>query len=165
MAEFADTLKALQEEGKTSLGRLIMPVYRAFNVMAQEKYTMRGHAGLTTAHTLLLANLDADGTRIVTLADRIGTTKQFTGRLVHQLAERNYILMEPDPVDKRAVKVRITPEGLQFFEDACAVKTEIEDMFKAIIGTDQLELIISALQKLSAAYSGYQTTGDISTDN
>src|SRR5437667_3997414 len=100
-------LKALQQEGKNSLARLMLPLYRAFNALAQEKYAARGHAVLTTAHTLLFANMDSDGTRIVTLAERMGTTKQFTGRLVHQLDQRHYLTTEPDPSDRRATIVRI----------------------------------------------------------
>jgi DNA-binding MarR family transcriptional regulator len=152
-------LKSLQAEGKTSLARLILPLYRAFNALAQEKYAARGHAGLTTAHTLLFAALDPEGTRIVTLAERMGTTKQFTGRLVHQLDERHYLTTEPDPSDRRATIVKITPDGLRFFADACAVKTEIEDMFKAIAGEENLALRMSTLEKLASAFSVYQTVG------
>src|SRR5262245_46329898 len=131
-------LKRLQAEGRFSLARLILPIYRAFNALAQEKYAARGHAGLTTSHTLLFANLDENGTRIVTLAARMGTTKQFTGRLVHQLEEKRYVQTEADPQDRRATIVRATDDGMRFFADACAVKTEIEAMFTAIIGEDKL---------------------------
>lgn len=154
-------LKALQEEGKSSLARLILPLYRAFNALAQEKYAARGHAGLTTAHTLLFSSLDTEGTRIVTLAERMGITKQFTGRLVHQLAERHYLSTDPDPSDRRATIVKATPEGLQFFADACAVKTEIEDMFKAAVGEEHLVLFIATLEKLAAAFSAYEKVGSV----
>ncbi len=152
-------LQALKEEGKTSLARLILPLYRAFNALAQEKYAERGHAGLTTAHTLLFANLDEDGTRIVNLAERMGTTKQFTGRLVHQLDERHYVTTEPDPSDRRATIVRTTPEGLRFFADACVVKTEIENMFKAVVGEENLAILMGTLQKLASAFSAYEHAG------
>jgi DNA-binding MarR family transcriptional regulator len=152
-------LQALKEAGKTSLARQILPLYRAFNALAQEKYAERGHAGLTTAHTLLFANLDEEGTRIVTLAERMGTTKQFTGRLVHQLDERNYVTTTPDPSDRRATIVKFTPEGLRFFADACAVKTEIEDMFKAVAGEENLAMLMGTLQKLASAFSSYEHVG------
>ena len=152
-------LKALQEEGKSSLARLILPLYRAFNALAQEKYATKGHAGLTTAHTLLFANLDEDGTRIVTLAERMGTTKQFTGRLVHQLAEHAYLATEPDPADRRATIVTATPAGLQFFADACAVKTEIESMFTALVGEQQLAVLMATLEILASAFSAYEKAG------
>jgi DNA-binding MarR family transcriptional regulator len=153
-------LKALQQEGKTSLARLILPLYRAFNALAQEKYTARGHAGLTTAHTLLFANLDTEGTRIVTLAERMGTTKQFTGRLVHQLAERGYVNVEADPTDRRASIVNATQAGLQFFADACAVKTEIEAMFIAVAGEKRLAMLMDTLETLASAFSAYEKAGN-----
>ena len=159
MANQEIDLKALQEEGKVSLARLILPLYRAFNALAQEKYAARGHAGLTTAHTLLFANLDENGTRIVSLAERMGTTKQFAGRLVQQLAERGYLQTEPDPADRRATIVRATPEGLHFFADACAAKNEIEAMFVAVAGKEQLAALMETLQKLAAAFSAYEKVG------
>jgi DNA-binding MarR family transcriptional regulator len=154
-------LKRLQEDGKHSLARLILPIYRAFNALAQEKYAERGHAGLTTSHTLLFANLDEGGTRIVTLAARMGTTKQFTGRLVHQLEEKRYLQTEPDPQDRRATIVRATEAGLVFFADACAVKTEIEAMFTSIVGEEKLAGLMEALQKLSEAFASYETVGSV----
>ncbi|MEP7284870.1 MAG: MarR family transcriptional regulator [Chloroflexota bacterium] len=152
-------LKALQQEGKNSIARLMLPLYRAFNALAQEKYAARGHAGLTTAHTLLFGVLDVEGTRIVTLAERMGTTKQFTGRLVHQLHEHNYVSVEPDASDRRAMIVKATPEGLQFFADACAVKNEVEGMFKAVVGEEHLTTLIGTLERLAEAFSTYQNVG------
>ena len=154
-------LKALQQQGKQSLARLLLPLYRAFNALAKEKYAERGHAGLTTAHTLLFANLDEDGTRIVTLAERMGTTKQFTGRLVHQLEEHGYIRTAPDPSDRRATIVTITPQGLQFFADACAVKDEIEGQFRAIAGEENLALLFATLEKLRNAFAAYEYAGSV----
>jgi DNA-binding MarR family transcriptional regulator len=89
----------------------------------------------------------------------MGTTKQFTGRLVHQLDERHYLTTEPDPSDRRATIVKITPEGLQFFADACAVKTEIEDMFIAVAGKENLMMLMGTLQKLATAFSAYGNAG------
>ncbi|HLY25709.1 MAG TPA: MarR family transcriptional regulator [Aggregatilineales bacterium] len=152
-------LKSLQQQGTQSLARLMLPLYRAFNAMAQEKYAQRGHAGLTTAHTLLFGNLDEEGTRIVSLAERMGTTKQFTGRLVHQLEEHGYIRTTPDPSDRRATIVTATPEGLHFFADACAVKDEIEGQFKAIAGEENIALLFTTLEKLASAFSAYESVG------
>jgi DNA-binding MarR family transcriptional regulator len=158
-------LRSLQQQGGTSLARLFLPLYRAFNGLAQEKYAARGHAGLTTAHTLLMANLDEQGTRIATLAQRMGTTKQFTGRLVHQLVERNYLTTEPDSTDRRATIVKITPQGLQFFGDACAVKDEIEGMFKAVVGQDKLNELVAIMETLAGAFARYSRSGQSLEEN
>jgi DNA-binding MarR family transcriptional regulator len=161
----AEQLRAFQGDGKISIARLMLPLYRAFNALAQEKYAEHGHAGLTTAHTLLLAHIDWDGSRIVALAERMGTTKQFTGRLVHQLEDKNYVSTEADPADRRAAIVKITPQGLQFLADACAIKTEIEAIFKSMIGEDELAPFMTTLTKLSSAVSQYiKPGGDIDGD-
>lgn len=149
------TLEALREAGKNCLMWSILPLYRAFHGLAQEKYAARGYAGLTTAHTLLFASLDGNGTRIVTLAERMGTSKQFTGRLVHQLVKMGYLTTEPDPLDKRATIVKATSEGVQFFADASAVRDEIEALFRDVIGEERFHLLVIAMQELAAAVIGY----------
>jgi DNA-binding MarR family transcriptional regulator len=154
-------IQALQLDGRNCLVRLMLPLYRAFNALAQEQYAARGYAGLTPAHTLLFASLDTTGTRIVTLAERMGTSKQFTGRLVHQLAEAGYMTTEPDPSDRRATIVRATPKGLQFFADACAVKNEIEAMFAAVAGEADYAVVVATLAKLAAAFSAQGKAGSL----
>ncbi len=154
-------LRTLQQDDKTCLAQVTLPVYRAFHVLAQEKYAARGHPGLTTAHTLLFTHLDAEGTRIVTLAERMGTSKQFTGRLVHQLVELSYMTAEPDPQDRRATIVRATPRGIEFFNDACAAKDEIEAMFRAVVGKADYDQMIRSMAKLAAHFAAQGRTGSL----
>ena len=94
--------ESLREEGRGSLARLMLQVYRIFHATAHQKYAERGHDGLTLTYTALVASLDKEGTRIVTLAERMETTKQFAGRLVQELEARGYLTTAPDPTDRRA---------------------------------------------------------------
>src|SRR5262245_45023741 len=94
-----DALEALRQ---SHIGRLLITAQRNFSVRARAKLRERGHEGLTLAHTNLLAHLDVTGTRMTTLAERVGVTKQAIGGLVGELEEKSYIRREPDPADGRA---------------------------------------------------------------
>jgi DNA-binding MarR family transcriptional regulator len=139
----------LREEGSGSLARLMLQVYRIFHATAHRKYAERGHQGLTLTHTSLVANLDKEGTRIGTLAERMETTKQFAGRIVQELEGRGYLITAPDPTDRRATIVRATTRGWRFLVDACAVRAEVESEFRSTLGDPEMEAFTSALQALA----------------
>ena len=140
-----DQIAALREE---HIGRLFLRAHRSFSESAYHKLNQRGHEGLTITHTSLLANLDIDGTRITTLAERAGVTKQAMGQLVDDLEQRGYVERIPDPVDGRAIRVIFTALGRQFLQDAYYVKQEIEDEYMVLVGEEgmaQLRKLLFAL--------------------
>lgn len=145
-----EAIQALMDQGQESLARLTLQLNRQFSGMAAQRYAALGHAGLTPVHTFLMANLDIKGTRIVTIAERMGTTKQFTGRLVQELESRQYLEVTPDAKDRRATVVKATDAGWRFFADACAIKNEIESEYTALVGEDQMAIFTTVLEKLAA---------------
>jgi DNA-binding MarR family transcriptional regulator len=139
----------LKQEGESSFARQMLAIYRAFNALAQKKYQEKGYRGLTPVHTSLVANTDLEGTRIVTIAERMGTTKQFTGRIVQELEQRGYLSTQPDPGDRRATLVKINAKGWQFLADACEARREIEETFKAALGEELMSAFVRAIDALS----------------
>jgi DNA-binding MarR family transcriptional regulator len=154
-------VEALIAQGQHSLSRLMLQICRQFNAIAAQRYAARGHGGLTPVHTYLLANLGDDALRIGTLADRMKTTKQFTGRLVAELESRGYIETRPDPADRRATLVKTTATGWRFFQEACDIKTEIEGEYSAVIGVDAMAVLSKALEQL-ADYNPHGAEIDVS---
>ena len=142
--------EVLKRQGNSSLARLMMQVYRNFNAATHEKYAERGHAGMTLAHTLLMANIDVGGIRIVALADLMGTTKQFAGRLVQDMEKRGFLTTEPDQTDKRATIVKATPAGWRYLQDACAVKDEVEGSIEAALGAGRMAEFTDSIKLLAA---------------
>src|SRR5690348_1485014 len=89
--ENAVSREMLEELRAEHIGRLLLHAQRAFNTQAIEKLRARGHAGLGMAHTAVLPHVDLDGTRITTLAERAGMTKQGMGQLVSDLERLGYL--------------------------------------------------------------------------
>ena len=68
-------------------------------------------ADVTPTQARLMAQIDPDGTRVVTLAARARITKQSAAFLVDQLERAGYVGRVADPRDGRAKLVRLTPRA------------------------------------------------------
>src|SRR5262245_20629599 len=111
-------LAQLDELRQQYIGRLLLQAQRASRARATDKLRARGHEGLSIAHTNLISSLDLAGTRITTLAERIGISKQAVGHLVLDLEQKGYIERAVDPADRRATIVTFTDAGRRFLYDA-----------------------------------------------
>lgn len=140
-----EAIRALRRE---HIGRLLLDAHRSFSGRAVAKLRARGHAGLGPAHMALLPHLDLDGTRVTTLAERAGMTKQGMGQLVLGLARLGYVAREPDPADRRATLVTFTEAGWGFLRDAHEIKREMEAEYAAVLGEDRLETLRATLALL-----------------
>jgi DNA-binding MarR family transcriptional regulator len=140
----------LEELRQRNIGKLFLQAHRAFSERSIEKLRARGHAGLGLAHTQLLIHLELVGTRITTLAERAGVTKQAMGQLADALSAQGYVTKTTDPADRRATLVNFTDRGWQFLRDAHLVKREIEAEYTALLGEEQWEMVNSGLQRLIA---------------
>jgi DNA-binding MarR family transcriptional regulator len=137
------------------IGRLLLNAQRDYSLRALTKLRARGHDGLSLAHTNLLPHIDVQGTRITTLAERAGVSKQAIGNLVGELAGKGYVRREVDPHDRRAIVVTFTAAGWAFLQDAHLVKREIEAEYVAALGEQGMdELRRLLLQLLRGAASG-----------
>jgi DNA-binding MarR family transcriptional regulator len=76
-----------------------------------ERLQAAGYTDITAAHHPVFYNLDLFGTRLTELAGRAGMTHQSMGELVSALVGLGYLERVPDPVDRRARLVVLTPRG------------------------------------------------------
>jgi DNA-binding MarR family transcriptional regulator len=134
-------LEAFRQE---HMGRLLLNAQRDYSLRALTKLRARGHGGLSLVHTNLLPHIDVNGTRITTLAERAGVSKQAVGNLVGELAAKGYVRRDVDPHDRRAAVVTFTASGRAFLHDAHLVKREIEAEYAATLG----ERGVSELRRL-----------------
>jgi DNA-binding MarR family transcriptional regulator len=85
-----------------------------------------GFTDITTAHHPVFYNLDLLGTRLTELAARAGMTHQSMGELVSALVDLGYLERVPDPVDRRARLVVLTPRGRRAVRLARAEVADID---------------------------------------
>jgi DNA-binding MarR family transcriptional regulator len=70
-----------------------------------------GYTDMTAAQHVAFENLDPEGTRLTTLAQRAGMTRQAMTELVDALRRNGYLELRPDPSDGRARLVHLTNRG------------------------------------------------------
>lgn len=130
------------------VGWWLQQAARDFNARALNKLRERGHAHLTATHLNLLPYLDAQGTRINTLAEHAVMTKQAASQLVNELEKHGYVIRQPDPSDGRAVLITFTERGRDFLADAQALKHEIQDEYREKLGHETFHALQTALSLL-----------------
>lgn len=137
-----------------NIGRLLQLALRDFQTRCAEKLHARGYTQLSATHLTILSYIDPAGTRIVTLADRAGMTKQSMGDLVKELETQGYVERSPDPHDKRAVIIKMVESNTSFLADAYNIIAEIQSEYAAALGSggaEQLRGLLKILLNRNAA--------------
>lgn len=96
----------------------------------------------------VLRDLTNGPIRITELAHREGVTQPAISLLVNRLEARGWVSREPDPSDRRAVLVAITPEGTAGFDELRAQYRALLHEEMASLGPDEVETLASAVEIL-----------------
>ncbi|MEV0970074.1 MarR family winged helix-turn-helix transcriptional regulator [Microtetraspora glauca] len=125
---------------------------QAFNLILDELYhhlVEAGHEDLRPTHCLnVFRFMDCDGTRPTTLARRAGMTPQAMSELVGYLEQRDYVRRVPDPTDGRGRVVIYADRGTRAAEISAGYFADLEARWGAIVGSDRLQDVNSALAQI-----------------
>ena len=113
----------------------------------------RGHPDFRAKHGAVLANIDADGTRLSTLADRAAMSRPAMLELVDELESKGYVKREPDPHDRRAKLVVPTEKGMDQISIAIEAAKDLEQQLRELLGGQQYRTLRRILGNLHARYS------------
>jgi DNA-binding MarR family transcriptional regulator len=94
----------------------------------------QGHGAIRPKHGAVFANIDREGTRTTTLAERAGMGKAAMGELVDELESLGYVERRPDPTDRRAKLVHPTPLALQVTRLVHAFNRRLEARYRRQLG-------------------------------
>lgn len=136
-----------------NIGRLLSLALRDFQTRCAEKLHARGYTQLSATHLTILSYIDPVGTRIVTLAERAGMTKQSMGDLIRELEAQGYVERSPDPSDKRAVIIKMAAGNGTFMHDAFSIMAEIQTEYAVTLGSGGVDHLRSLLQTLLQRHS------------
>jgi DNA-binding MarR family transcriptional regulator len=99
-------------------------------------------------HSAVFGQLGPEGARLTELARGANMTPQAMGELIDELEELGYVLREPDPKDRRAKIIRLTPLGVECVGAAITTIDGIEERIAAALGPDghaQLRALLTTL--------------------
>lgn len=109
----SESWDAIEEQKAASTLQLLFKAARLVNEEAIARLREEtGLSGLRAVHTQLFPHIDPEGTRLTTLAERVGVSKQAVGQLVDELEQMGGLVRVPDPSDGRAKLIRFEEGAL-----------------------------------------------------
>lgn len=135
-----------------STGTLLLQVYQGFERQLIAALKEGGHPDFRPRYGAVLANIDADGTRPSTLADRAAMSRPSMVELIDELESKGYVRREPDPDDRRAKLIVPTRRGMDTMPIAAGAIDGLEQRFRELLGDHQYQAMRRALGELHANF-------------
>ena len=121
---------------------------RALEQRAFEAVVAAGITDITLAQARVAARIAPGGTRVSELALQARVTKQSAAFLVEQLESAGYVERVPDPTDRRARLVRLTPRAQRVAQAADAEVQRVLAEWADHVGEEQLRQVYETLRDL-----------------
>jgi DNA-binding MarR family transcriptional regulator len=134
-----------------NLAILLREPFRAATDHVHRRLAEAGHPEVRQTHGAVFQFVDDDGTRVGVLAERARMAKQSMAELVEHLERHGYVERLPDPHDRRARLVRVTPRGHEVYRVARAAWAETLAAWTAALGEGRLAELRTLLEQLNAA--------------
>ena len=109
-----------------------------------------GFDDLNPAHVGLFRHPGLDGRRLTDIAQQMQITKQSVHELIGHLEACGYLTREPDPTDRRARIVALTPKGRRLEGVIHEAAGNAERQIAAILGARRFTELQQALETLIA---------------
>jgi DNA-binding MarR family transcriptional regulator len=108
-----------------------------------------GYGDIRQGHGCVFRYVEREGVRLTDLAELAGHSKQAVGEFVGDLEAMGYVERVPDPADRRAKIIRLTPRGIEAKGTAMGIFAEIEREWAEQIGEERVAALRDALERLS----------------
>lgn len=146
-------LEELRKIQRESVGFLLIRAGQLWNERAITRVNARAGAPvLRESHTRLLPLLmRPGGARLVDLARRLGVTKQSVQPLIAELRALDVVTTQPDEQDRRAIRIILTPQGLDGIAQGNDILRQIEVELEGQIGKAGMRRLRELLRALLSA--------------
>ena len=99
----------------------------------------------TRTRSMLFANIAMGETRPARLAANLGITRQSMSQLIATMVERNILVAEPDPRDRRAQKITFHPDSAPLRHAAETVMKGLHHHLGTRLGNNRLRALDDAI--------------------
>ncbi len=139
----------LPQPERLPIGQLLINLLRLFRA----ELAARGEAGadvegIRPAHLQVFGVIKANGSRLTELADSAGLSLSSMAELIDDLEALGYVRRQPDPSDRRAKLVRLTPSGWRAIRTGRAIIEQIEHDWGTRIGHERFATMCHTMQDL-----------------
>ena len=134
------------------LPALLTQVKEAALHKMRDRLAEEGYGDIREGYGCVFGFIDIDrGSRLTELAERSGLTKQAVSEVIPELEQLGYVTREPDPRDRRAKIIRLTPLGREACLTGRRLFAEIEREWAEQFGDELLTALREAAERISAA--------------
>src|ERR1700748_3052975 len=130
------------------LAQLLLGGFRILADQAAAELVARGYEEIRPAQELALQAILSGADNASDLARRMSVTKQAAARTVAILEERNYVAREPDPADKRRMRLYVTDHGLAMLREGEKIFDQLRGQWEEQVGAGPLAQFEATLRQL-----------------
>jgi DNA-binding MarR family transcriptional regulator len=134
------------------LSALLGAVQGEFTREFEQRLAAAGYPDLSLPlGTNVLRFIGSEGVRLGALAEQARVSKQAISQQVAYLAERGYVIIEPDPTDHRAKRVRLVERGAGAQQVFRTLFAAVERSWGRRYGAEQVHQLRALLEEVAAA--------------
>lgn len=112
----------------------------------------------TTAIGFVLININSkEGTAATKIAPLMGLEARSLTRMLKSMEEKGLIYKKPDPIDKRSVRIFLTPEGKRKKEISVQTIMDFNLQVREVVSSEELETFFTVFQKINHVIDNLQT--------
>jgi len=108
----------------------------------------QGFEGVRYRHGSVFRFIDPEGSRLTSLAERSGLTKQAIGEIVAELERDGYVERTADPADRRAKIIRLTERGRRGQAAAADILRDLEERWAHRLGQERITALRRTLAEI-----------------
>jgi DNA-binding MarR family transcriptional regulator len=140
------------------LAQLLLGGFRILADQATAELTARGYEEIRPAQEFALQAILSGADNASDLGRRMSVTKQAAAKTIAALEERNYVAREPDPADKRRMRLYVTSHGLAMLREGEEIFNQLRGQWEKQVGADALAQVETTLRTLVGDSGGRPDT-------
>jgi DNA-binding MarR family transcriptional regulator len=140
------------------LAQLLLGGFRLLADQATAELVARGYEEIRPAQEFALQAILSGADNASDLGRRLSVTKQAAAKTIAALEERNYVAREPDPADKRRMRLYVTGHGLAMLREGEGIFDQLREQWKEHVGADAVSQLEATLRQLVGNDGGLETS-------
>ncbi len=147
------------------LALLLLGGFRTLVDAATAELAARGYEDVRPVHDFALRAIAGGADSASELGRRLSVSKQAAAKTIAVLQERGYVAIEPDPLDARRKRLRVTPLGFAMLRTGEEIFEELRGQWERRIGAAELENLERQLAELTGTPAvRFDTAGWLARD-
>ena len=130
------------------LALLLLGGFRTLADQVTVELIARGYEEVRPVHDFALQAILAGADNASELGRRMSVTKQAAAKTIAALEARGYVAREPDPADKRRMRLYVTAHALAMQREGAAIFEELRGQWQERVGEEALLQLERTLREL-----------------